>query len=79
MIGNAECVLARENLEMVLNAERPIWIGDKIILYKMMHGMIKYFENATNFKCNLCNGQTQPKFGFGNKNFQTETVLRPDG
>ena len=79
MIGNAECVLARENLEMLLNAERPIWIGDKNILYKMMHGMKKYFENATNFKCNLCHGQTQPKFGFGNNNFQSEMVFGPDG
>ena len=49
------------------------------IKYKMMHGMIKYFENTTHFNCGLCHGQTQPKCGFGNKNFQTETVLGPDG
>ena len=71
--------LARENLELLLNAERPIWIGDKNILYKMMHGMIKYFENTTHFNCGLCHGQTQPKCGFGNKNFQTEMVSEPDG
>ena len=44
-----------------------------------MHGMIKYFENTTHLNCGLCHGQTQPKCGFGNKNFQTEMVLGPDG
>ena len=41
----------------------------------MMHGMKKYFENTTHFNCGLCHGQTQPKCGFGNKNFQTEMAF----